>query len=97
LILGQCNRCGKCCEEYYRFYRIKRYDKVNGETMRAEIKPKIEDKPPCHNLIFDSQTHLAVCTRQEEKVKKELWFCREFPLFKEEIIYPTCGYYFEED
>ena len=89
MIIGTCLRCGACCKEAARFnYWGKKYPvcEDNGPT-KVEILPLDPTMKPCRELSFGPDGK-AICGLQNEKP----YICKGWPFFKEELIFPSCGY-----
>jgi hypothetical protein len=54
-------------------------------------KEKTREIAPCEKLIYDIETHKAICTEFDKRPN----VCRQFPYRKEEMIFDNCGFQIE--
>ena len=93
-IAGTCNRCGKCCEQAYRF-RWNGYTLPNesGFDMKSACHKSYDNTvPPCEKLVYDIATRKAICLLQNNKPL----VCRYFPYLPDDILFEQCGYMIKE-
>ena len=93
-ILGNCNRCGKCCEQAYRFVWVGALlpDSSDYDMKKAEHKPYSDTALPCEKLVYDIATRTAICLIQDNKPL----LCKYFPYLPEDIIFEQCGFKIKE-
>jgi hypothetical protein len=96
---GQCNRCGMCCIEAWRFHYFVDHpkgEKLDWSTIRVKNVRKGKQRfLPCEKLVFDIRTHEAICLVHGSGDKPQV--CQLFPTSPAEIIFGSCGYRFEEE
>ena len=88
MFIGKCLRCGACCKEGERFH----YYGTGEKITRVEVKEKDPDIQPCSALRFGADGK-AFCSTHETKSI----MCAGWPHFKEELIFPSCGYRWIDD
>ena len=91
-----CNRCGKCCEEAYRFNYIAlpKDDGFYYNITVDAIDGKVINHEPCTSLVYSIKTRKAICTRH---YTDKPFVCKVFPVANEYTIYPFCGFWRESN